>query len=43
VLRNGRAKAVRCATLAALCDALACQPEDLLRGEPEDAIASAEA
>jgi putative transcriptional regulator len=30
VLKNGRAKAVRFATLAALCQALDCQPGDLL-------------
>jgi len=36
VLKNGRAKAVRFSTLAALCDALACQPGDLLRWEPDD-------
>jgi putative transcriptional regulator len=36
VLKNGRAKAVRFTTLAALCDALDCQPGDLLRWEPED-------
>ncbi len=35
VLKNGRAKAVRFATLAALCEALDCQPGDLLRWEPE--------
>ncbi|QIP83385.1 helix-turn-helix transcriptional regulator [Streptomyces sp. Tu 2975] len=34
VLKNGRAKAVRFATLAALCEALDCQPGDLLRWEP---------
>jgi len=33
VLKNGRAKAVRFATLAALCEALDCQPGDLLRWE----------
>ncbi len=37
VLKNGRAKAVRFATLAALCEALECQPGDLLRWEAEDA------
>jgi putative transcriptional regulator len=37
VLKNGRAKAVRFATLAALCDVLNCQPGDLLRWQPEDA------
>ena len=36
VLKNGRAKAVRFTTLAALCEALECQPGDLLRWEPED-------
>ena len=36
VLKNGRAKAVRFATLAALCEALGCQPGDLLRWEPDD-------
>jgi putative transcriptional regulator len=33
VLKNGRAKAVRFATLAALCQVLNCQPGDLLRWE----------
>ena len=36
VLKNGRAKAVRFTTLAALCEVLGCQPGDLLRWEPED-------
>ena len=36
MLKNGRAKAVRFTTLAALCEALGCQPGDLLRWEPED-------
>lgn len=30
VLKNGRAKAIRFSTLAALCDVLGCQPGDLL-------------
>ncbi|MCT4354681.1 helix-turn-helix transcriptional regulator [Streptomyces sp. Je 1-79] len=34
VLKNGRAKAVRFTTLAALCEVLDCQPGDLLRWEP---------
>ena len=38
VLKNGRAKAVRFSTLAALCDALDCQPGDLLRWEPESSV-----
>ncbi|MCC9144355.1 MULTISPECIES: helix-turn-helix transcriptional regulator [unclassified Arthrobacter] len=37
VLKNGRAKAVRFTTLAALCEVLDCQPGDLLRWEPENA------
>ena len=36
VLKNGRAKAVRFATLAALCEVLQCQPGDVLRWEPEN-------
>ena len=40
VLKNGRAKAVRFATLAALCEVLECQPGDLLRWEAEDARAN---
>ncbi|WKV76581.1 helix-turn-helix transcriptional regulator (plasmid) [Streptomyces sp. PCS3-D2] len=39
VLKNGRAKAVRFATLAALCEALECQPGDLLRWEAGDTAA----
>lgn len=34
VLKNGRAKAVRFTTLDAICEALNCQPGDLLRWEP---------
>ena len=37
VLKNGRAKAVRFTTLAALCEVLECQPGDVLRWEAEDA------
>lgn len=40
VLKNGRAKAVRFTTLAALCEELDCQPGDLLRWEPDDADAT---
>jgi len=35
VLKNGRARAVRFSTLGALCQALDCQPGDLLRWETE--------
>ncbi|MFJ8152019.1 helix-turn-helix domain-containing protein [Streptomyces sp. NPDC094468] len=41
VLKNGRAKAVRFATLAALCEVLECQPGDLLRWEAEEAAEAA--
>ena len=30
ILKNGRARAIRFSTLTALCDALDCQPADLL-------------
>ena len=35
VLKNGRAKAVRFTTLSALCEALECQPGDLLHYRAE--------
>jgi putative transcriptional regulator len=35
VLKNGRARAIRFSTLAALCAALDCQPGDLLGYEPD--------
>ncbi|MCA1272247.1 helix-turn-helix transcriptional regulator [Streptomyces rubiginosohelvolus] len=41
VLKNGRAKAVRFSTLAALCEVLTCQPGDLLRWEAEEAEGAA--
>lgn len=34
ILKNGRAKAIRFTTLAAICRELGCQPGDLLRYEP---------
>ncbi|MCF6411648.1 helix-turn-helix domain-containing protein [Pseudalkalibacillus salsuginis] len=38
ILKNGKAKAVRFSTLEAICEALECQPGDLLeyRSEKED-------
>lgn len=36
VLKNGRAKAIRFSTLEAMCQALDCQPGDLLEWAPED-------
>ncbi|WP_026150567.1 helix-turn-helix domain-containing protein [Streptomyces prunicolor] len=41
VLKNGRAKAVRFATLAALCEVLECQPGDLLRWESDVEVEAA--
>jgi len=35
ILKNGRAKAIRFSTLAALCAELGCQPGDLLSYQPE--------
>ncbi|HEY6276145.1 MAG TPA: helix-turn-helix transcriptional regulator [Streptosporangiaceae bacterium] len=35
ILKNGRARAIRFSTLAALCDALGCQPGDLLSYQPD--------
>jgi putative transcriptional regulator len=35
VLKNGRARAIRFSTLAALCDVLDCQPGDLLAFDRE--------
>tara|TARA_B100000609_G_C17019652_1_gene333015 strand:- start:361 stop:582 length:222 start_codon:yes stop_codon:yes gene_type:complete len=39
-LKTGRAKAVRFSTLEAICQALDCQPGDVLRYEPDDGDAS---
>ena len=35
ILKTGKARAIRFSTLEAICDALSCQPGDLLRLEPE--------
>lgn len=35
ILKNGKAKAVRLSTLEAICNALDCQPGDLLEYRPE--------
>ena len=42
ILKTGKAKAVRFSTLSAICEALECQPGDLLRFDPNlhDAIES---
>ncbi len=34
ILKTGKARAIRFSTLDALCEALSCQPGDLLRFEP---------
>jgi putative transcriptional regulator len=35
ILKTGKARAIRFSTLEAICEALACQPGDILRYEPE--------
>jgi putative transcriptional regulator len=44
ILKNGRARAIRFSTLTALCDALGCQPGDLMsvvtNGTPSEDSAS---
>jgi putative transcriptional regulator len=37
ILKTGKARAIRFSTLDALCEALSCQPGDILRFEPEQA------
>jgi putative transcriptional regulator len=34
ILKTGKARAIRFSTLAAICDALDCQPGDLLAHDP---------
>jgi putative transcriptional regulator len=36
ILKTGKAKAIRFSTLEAICDALECQPGDLLTFEPDN-------
>ncbi len=36
ILKNGKAKAVRFATLEAICKALDCQPGDLMEYRPDE-------
>jgi len=38
ILKNGKAKAVRFSTLAAICRALDCQPGDLLAYQKDDQL-----
>jgi putative transcriptional regulator len=37
ILKTGKARAIRFSTLEAICDALACQPGDILHFEAEGA------
>ena len=37
ILKTGKARAIRFSTLDAICEALACQPGDILRFEPGQA------
>jgi putative transcriptional regulator len=37
ILKTGKARAIRFSTLDAICEALSCQPGDLLRFEPDQA------
>ncbi len=37
ILKTGKARAIRFSTLMAICEALACQPGDILKFEQEDA------
>lgn len=37
ILKTGKARAVRFSTLEAICEALACQPGDILRFEAQQA------
>lgn len=36
ILKTGKAKAIRFSTLSAICEALDCQPGDILRYEGDD-------
>ncbi len=37
ILKTGKARAIRFSTLDAICEALSCQPGDILRFEPDEA------
>jgi putative transcriptional regulator len=37
ILKTGKARAIRFSTLEAICEALSCQPGDILRFEPAQA------
>ena len=37
ILKTGKARAIRFSTLDAICEALSCQPRDILQFEPKQA------
>jgi putative transcriptional regulator len=39
ILKTGKARAIRCSTLEAICDALDCQPGDILEFQPDSGAA----
>ncbi|MGB9979879.1 helix-turn-helix domain-containing protein [Methanobacterium sp.] len=38
ILKNGKAKAIRFSTLAKICEALECQPGDILEYRTDEAV-----
>jgi putative transcriptional regulator len=38
ILKNGRAKAIRLSTLEAICEALDCQPGDILEYQSDESL-----
>jgi putative transcriptional regulator len=40
ILKTGKARAIRFSTLEAICDALACQPGDILEFHPGSGVAA---
>jgi putative transcriptional regulator len=43
ILKTGKARAIRFSTLEAVCEALSCQPGDLLHFEPDEPKAGLDA
>ncbi len=41
ILKTGKARAIRFSTLNAICEALSCQPGEILRFEPEQVASEA--
>lgn len=42
ILKTGKARAIRFSTLEALCEALACQPGEILEYVPDDSVEPAD-